>query len=521
MRLLSCWCLALALAAVPVQAGGRDAPLVEAIKKGDVEAVQALLQKRTDVNAVEQDGTTPLHWAAEADDPTIVQLLIRAGANVKAANRYGATPLMAACIAGNAAIVGALLRAGVDPNTASPDGETALMLAARSGNVEAVKALLARGADVNAREGLLQQTALMWAAAENHAETVKTLIEAGADVEARTDGGFTPFLFAVRAGQIDAVEALLAAGADVNTTLAAPPVSPSTGTAPAGQSEPPAGGPPRGSLRGAGTSALVMAVVNAHFELAALLLKHGADPNADAQGWTALHQLAWTRRPPNVKGLPPPVPTGNLDGLGLAKVLIAHGANPNARQKREPSDGHRSFMLSRIGATPLFGAAKGADIELMRLLVENGADPLVTTEEGATVLMAAAGVGIWKTGESAGTNEEALEAVKVALEFGIDVNTADARGNTALHGAAIRGAAAIARLLIDKGARIDVRNKIGWTPLTVAEGVLYPNTFSRSLETAAVLRQLGAKDPGVRRPEDFPPSEVFAEAAKVSAQKPK
>ena len=511
---LSGWWLAGVLAAAPVQAGALDAPLVEAVRKGDAAAVRALLQRGTDVNAPEQDGTTALHWAAETDDLELVQLLIRRGADVKAANRYGATPLMAACLGGSAAVVDALLQAGADANTASPDGETALMLAARSGKTDAVRALIARGANVHAREGLRRQTALMWAAAENHGATVKTLIEAGADVEARADGGFTAFLFAVRAGHVDAVTTLLAAGVDVNTTLEAPPASPAAGAASAAPST------PAQPLAGAGTSALVMAVVNAHFELAALLLKHGADPNASAQGWTALHQLAWTRRPPNVKGLPPPVPTGSLDSLGLAKTLLAHGADPNARQTREPRDGHRTFMISRVGATPLFNAAKGTDIDLMRLLVANGADPSLRTEEGATLLMAAAGVGIWKTGESAGTNAEALEAVKVALEFGIDVNAADARGNTALHGAAIRGADAIARLLIERGARVDVRNKIGWTPLTIAEGVLYPNTFSRSAETAAVLRLMGAKDPGVRRPEDFPPSEVFAESSKVSAQKP-
>jgi ankyrin repeat protein len=273
-------------------------------------------------------------------------------------------------------------------------------------------------------------------------------------------------------------------------------------------------------MPGSGTSALIIAITNGNFELAALLLDRGADPNADAQGWSALHQVAFTRRPPNVKGLPPPVPSGNLDTLALAKALIAHGADPNGRMKKEPGDGHRTYMISRIGATPFLNAARGTDVDLMRVLKEGGANPSLTTDEGTTPLMIAAGVGIWKTGESAGTNEEALQAVKLAWELGNDVNVVDKRGNTAMHGAALRGSPEIVRFLVSKGAKTDVTNKIGWTPLTIAEGVLYPNTFSRSFETAAALRELGAKDAGKRRPEDMPPSEVFSEATKA-AQQPK
>lgn len=508
--------------AVSVEATGREVPIVQAVKRGDAQTVRTLLQRQTDVNAPEDDGTTALHWAAEREDLETVKLLIRSGADAKSRNRYGATPLLAACISGNAAIVEALLQAGADPGTASADGETVLMVASRTGNPEAVKALLARGANLNDKERLRGQTALMWAAAENHASVLDTLIRAGADVQARSTGGFTSLLFAVRAGHMEAVRGLLSAGANVNDMLAPDAVPSPAGTARSGQPD----AEPSGQLRpapprvpGAGTSALVMAVVNAHYEIAALLLEMGADPNADAQGWTALHQIAWTRRPPNVKGLPPPVPTGSLDSLSLAKMLIARGANPNARQKREPNDGHRLMMMSRVGATPFFNAAKGTDIELMRVLVAKGADPLAKTEEGSTALMAAAGVGIWKVGENAGTNEEAFEVVKYAWELGGDVNAVNALGMTALHGAALRGAPAIAQFLIEKGARPDVRNKIGWTPLTIAEGVLYPNTFSRSAETVVVLRQLGARDAGQRRPEDFPPSEVFVEASKVT-QKP-
>src|SRR5439155_12704058 len=201
-----------------------------------------------------------------------------------------------------------------------------------------------------------------------------------------------------------------------------------------------------------GTSALVLAITNAHFELGALLLDRGADPNAAAQGWTALHQVAWTRKPPIQHGLPPAVETGNMDSLDLARRLLEHGANPNARMTKEPTDGARN-VLDRIGSTPFLQAAKLADVPYMRLLLEHGADPSMTTEEGATPLMAAAGVGIWQVGESAGTNDDAFEAVRLCYDLGNDVNAVDANGDTALHGAAHRGPNELVKFLVEKGAK--------------------------------------------------------------------
>jgi len=442
------------------------------------------------------DGSTPLHWAVYRDELPKAEALLRAGADAKAATGYGVTPLSLACTNGNAAMIELLLTAGADPNVALPGGETPLMTAARTGNPDAVLALVNHGANVNAQESWRGQTALMWAAAEGHAAAVKVLLEHGADMHARSQGppargggrgnpsaagatpeesktsvapraarppttDFTPFLFAVRGGHIDTVKVLLAAGANPNETL------------------------------GDGTSALVLAVTNARYELGAHLLDKGANPNAEAQGWTALHQVAWTRRP-NIHKTPAAVPSGNMDSLTFVKVLIAHGANPNARETKEPHDGNLG-KLKRIGATPYLLAAKSADTELMRCLMVNGADTTLMTAEKVTPLEAAAGVGVYRVSESPGSNEEALEAVKLAYELGSrDVNWADDNGNTAMHGAALRGANPIVQFLFDKGAKLDAVNKIGWTPLTIAEGVFYPDVFKTEAQTEALLLKLGA-----------------------------
>jgi ankyrin repeat protein len=526
-------------------------PVVSTVKLGDRAALRALLLKHPDVNATEADGTTALLWAVQHDDSESVGLLLGAKANPNSANRYGVTPLSIACTNGNVTIIDKLLEAGADPNATTREGETPLMTAARTGKVEAVKMLLVHGADPNAKEQLRGQTALMWAAAENNAATVSSLVEAHADVNVHTNGGFDALLFAVRAGSLEAVRALLDAGANPNDVIqpgmgrggaaaagrggapaagrGAPPAARGNGAAAAPPARPASNdvaqllqvfntGARRGRPGPGGTSALVVAITNAHFELAGLLVDRGADPNADGQGWTPLHQLAWTRRPPIQHGLPPAVPTGNMSSLELAKKLLEHGANPNARMTNEPSDGARN-VLNRLGSTPFLQAAKLGDVEYMRLLIAHGADASIRTEEGATPMMAAAGVGIWQVGESAGSNEDAFEAVKICFELGNDVNAVDANGDTALHGAAHRGSNEMVKFLVDRGAKLDVPNKIGWTPWAIADGVLYPNTYNRRLDTAALLLKLGA-DPkiGSRRPEDLPPSESKLNAPALSPQ---
>ena len=457
-------------------------PLIEAVKSDDTGAVRALLGQGADVNGPEADGTTALHWATHQDDLTTADMLINAGADADAATPYGVTPLSLAAINGSAAMIDALLRAGADPNHASPEGETPLMTTARTGAAEAIRVLLDHGASVDAVEGWHQQTALMWAAAHDNATATRALVDGGADLHAVSEGGFTPLLFAVREGSAQTLDTLLAAGANPDDAL------------------------PNG------TSGLWLATYNAHYDVAARLLDAGADPNASGQGWTALHQVVWTRRPNLGRNPPFPVPLGRLDGLDMARILIEHGADLNARQTKEPRDGNRN-MLKRVGATPFLLAAKVADVEMMRLLVDMGADPNLTTDNGATPMMAAAGVGIWKIGENPGTNEEALEAVTLTWELGNDVNTADANGNTALHGAVHRGADEIVRLLHDKGANLDAVNETGWTALSIAEGVFYPNTFNRHPNIVALLLSLGAdRAAGTRRPMDLAPWEREAQA---------
>jgi ankyrin repeat protein len=533
------WLIAVVTLTTLGAAAGRDDSLLTAARQGNVASMRALLKEKANPNVTEPDGTTPLHYAVRQNSVEAVDLLVAAQADAKAANRYGVTPLWVACTNGNASIIERLIKAGADPNAANPEGETPLMTAARTGRVEAVRMLLVHGAKVDAKEQWRSQTALMWAAAENNAGVVKALVEAGADVSTRTSSGFDALLFAVRAGSAEAVEALLHAGADASDVIR--PTGPAPRSA-ASRPEPPgnaAGAPTPGTTtprtqgdpgvqqllqvfntgsRGGrgnigGTSALTLAITNGHFELASLLIDWGADVDADAQGWSPLHQLAWTRRPPIQHGLPPAVQTGEIGSLALATKLLEYGANPNSRMTREPADGARN-VLNRIGSTPFLQAAKLGDHEYMRLLLKHGADASIKTEEGATPMMAAAGVGIWQLGESAGSNEDVFEAVKICFEQGNDVNTVDVNGYTALHGAAHRGSNDIVKFLVERGAKLDVTNKLGWTPWIIADGVFYPNTYNRRPETAALLLKLGA-DPkvGSRRPEDLPPSEASAVAA--------
>lgn len=449
--------LGLALAASAVAA-----PLADAAEQRDKASVRTLLQTGVDVNAAQIDGTTALHWAAYHDDAEMVALLVRAGADVTVVNRYGLPPLVQASTNGNAAIVKLMLEAGADANTMMKGGETVLMLAARSGNAGAVKALLARGADPNSRERL-GQTALMWAAAEGHTAAVRALIEAGADLNAQVDPGwFTPFFFAVREGQLDVVEAFLELGVDVNAMLQPAERQPGEGR--------------RYRESRTSTSPLLLAVQNAHFELAIALVDAGADPNDVRTGFTPLHMIPGVRKPDSSDRSDgaPPRGAGGLSSADFVREIVKRGVNVNSRL---PEDTRimpgTSSALETGGATPLLFAADRSDVPLMRLLLELGADPLLPNFNNTTPLLAAAGVGTREPLEEAGEESEALEAVKLMLEIGADINTVNNDGDTAMHGAAYNISPLVVKLLAERGADPQIwknPNESGGTPLFIAEG---------------------------------------------------
>jgi ankyrin repeat protein len=461
--------LAIVLLAVSAESRAAESPLADAAARDDRAAVRAMLERHVDVNQAQRDGMTAAHWAAYHDDIDTAKLLLSARADVTVANRYGVTPLALACANGNEAMVRLLLGAGADPGGAQKGGETVLMTASRTGKLGPVQALIARGADVNARERR-GQTALMWAAAEGHVQVVEALLEAGADFRTPLPSGFTPLFFAVREGRIDVVRLLLKAGADVNEAMQIKKSA------------------PRGPARG--TAPLILAVENGHFELAAALLEAGADPNDERSGFTPLHTLTWVRKPnrgDDESGDPPPIGSGNLSSLELVDVLMNHGANVNLRLRRGASG---RGVLSRRGATPVLLAAMTADLPLMKALVRRGADPLLPNAERCTPLMAAAGVGCLAPTEEAGTEDEAIEAVKLALELGNDVNAVDDNGETAMHGAAYKNFPLVVDLLAARGADVAVwnrENKYGWTPFSIAEGHR-PGNFKPSPETIAALQ---------------------------------
>jgi uncharacterized protein len=437
--------------------------LADAVERRDQAGVRALLQKGVDVNASQVDGTTALHWAAYNEDAETVALLLRARANVNAVNRYGVPPLALACTNGSAAIVKLLLEAGADANTTMKGGETVLMLAARSGNAEAVKALLARGAKHDARERH-GQTALMWAAAEGNTAVVRALVEAGADIKATLDSGFTPFFLAVREGRLDTVRAFLAAGIDVNATVPRPENAPRST----------AGSYIRPVDRG--TSPLLLAVQNGHFELAIALVDAGADPNDVRSGFTALHTISWVRKPDSSDNSDPApaAGAGRLTSLEFVREIVKRGANVNFRlAKGAPKQPNTSSRIESDGATPILFAADRSDVPLMRLLVELGADPLLPNLNNTTPLMAASGLGTTEPLEEAGEEKEALEAVNMLLDLGADINAVNNDGDTAMHGAAYNIYPRVVELLAKRGADPQIwknPNKFGRTPLFIAEG---------------------------------------------------
>jgi ankyrin repeat protein len=474
--------------------------LADAAMRGDRQAVRALLEQGADVNASQPDGMTALHWASRRDDVETATALVRARAKVDATTRYGVTPLYLASVNGSAAMIDVLLGAGADANAATTGGETALMTTARTGKVDAVRRLLERGATVNAREKVRGQTALMWAVIENHHALVKLLLAAGADVNAQTNvsvpdgtngkpeatsgdigahgpglyrsravpspsGAMSPLHFAARDGLLDMARVLVEAGADLDRRSAN------------------------------GTGPLVAAITNNHIELALFLIEKGANINAadDFYKRTPLFAAVERRNPDYTRDSAPPVADAR-DPMDLIRVLLERGANPNARANTTPFRGFYQVSANWAnfdGQTPFLRAALNGDITLMRLLLAHGADPNLATNDGATPLMAASGIN-WVVAQTySRPDAEYLEAARLCLELGNDVNAVNSLGLAAIHGAANRGFDAMVELLARSGARLDVKDKQGRTPMTYAEGVfLAVQPPVRKPATIALLQKL-------------------------------
>jgi ankyrin repeat protein len=455
--------LAVATIGFPGSAAAAD-ELIDAVKARNRQAVQRLAAKPGAVQAREADGTTALHWAVWNDEGEIANLLLRSGADANAANRYGVTPLAVAVLNGSAAVTKLLLEANANPNAPLAEGQTILMAAARAGNPIVIQLLLEAGAAVNAREQVLGETALMWAALENHPNAILLLARYGAELDAPSTvmqpprfkfgdgivarptvlakGGWTPLMYAARQNGIHAVRALADAGANLNLT------------------DPD------------GTTALVFAIINAHYDVAAALLEKGADPNiADLSGMAALYAAVDMHTLDDTVGRPNPRPHSTIDVPELVTVLLDRGADPNARLKspvleRVHNDGDPNLAE---GATPLMRAAKDADVALMRLLVARGANVNLRTKTQRTPLMfAAARLSGFRGSTNRGSEEAALAAITLCLDNGADVNAVDEGGQSALHLAAAQAEDSVIRLLAARGADPHLRDKRGRTPLEVA-----------------------------------------------------
>ncbi|HEY2382173.1 MAG TPA: ankyrin repeat domain-containing protein [Terriglobia bacterium] len=439
----------------------------------------------------QSDGTTTLHNAVVANDLPAVQKLLRSGANPGAANRYGITPLSLAAESGNVAVFEALIKAGADPKVTLPGGQTLLMTAARTGNPEIVRMLLERGADPNATEDTDGETALMWAAAQNHPEAIQVLVMHGAEVNTRsksltykTDrfglegvltilprGSLAALMIAAREGSLGAARALAESGSELDLT------------------DPD------------GTTALVFAIINNHYDTAAMLLGKGANPNiGDSAGMAALYAAVDMNTLIEIYGRPARKTADHLSGRDLILKLLENGANPNAQLKapalqRAHTPGDRNLGE---GATPLMRAARNGDSPAMRLLLEHGAEPAIAQKNHVTALMLAAGLGrgLGTFADEYAAEKEQYDAVKLLLDRRVDVNAANDGGQTALHFAAL-SMDSVVELLVMNGANLEAKDRQGRTPLDMASGKGGPGRAGAAAVprpgTIALLRKLGAR----------------------------
>ncbi len=460
----------LLFAIVPV-AIGSDPSLVNAIEKRDWSLVKKLLTELEQITIKQPDGMTALHWAVFHKQPELVQQLLFFRAPVNARTLYDVTPLSIGCMQGDVASVKLLTSAGADTNTVLPGGETPLMTASRNGNPDVLTELLKHGAHIDATERK-GQTALMWAAAEGNAEAVQVLIDAGADLKRELKSGFNAIMFAAREGHIDVVRRLLDAGIDVNAVM----------------------GQDKSQGRGArpGTSALMLAVESGHFELALYLVERGADPNDQRSEYTPLHALSWVRKPASGDGIdgdPSPRGSGNVSSLELVRKLVEAGANVNAQLERGPAG---KAKLNMKGATPFLLACKTADLPMLKVLLELGADPTLVNVDNCTPLLAASGIGTVSVGEEPGTESEVIETIEFLLALGADINAVDNNKETVMHGAAYRAHPKVAELLAERGSKPSVwnhKNKHNWTPMTIAQGSR-PGSVKPDPAMMAVLEKL-------------------------------
>jgi ankyrin repeat protein len=486
--------------------------VADAVMKRDMAALRALLQRKADVNAVQVDGSTALHWAVYHDNLEAADLLLAAGARSTAVTREGVTPLSMATLYGSVPMVERLLKAGADAKALGPNGETMLMFAARNGNPKLVELFVTAGVDVNAVENLRKTTALMWATEQQHPEAVRTLLKAGANPAVKSGPAGLPRNYmanrvdqqAVREAQERRKRAATAGRTyeeQLQLDRGQTPLRPNQ-RATEGQGQPPSDqGPPdddseivvaglvgsgggglsalhlaarEGDIESAralldagadvnqpteyGWTALLTAINNRNYALASMLMDRGADVNiANKGGWTPLY-LATDNR--NIEGGDYPVPKPDLDHLEIITKLLDKGANPNARVKADTLT-RTIFTMQWFfeeGATAFARAAQSSDTVLMRLLLKHGADPRLATANGDTALTLAGGIG-WVEGVTyERSRDENVAAIRMLLDLGLDPNTANREGRTALMGAALKGRNDAIQLLVDRGARLDQRD---------------------------------------------------------------